>query len=203
MHFCCCAPAQSVGLRNKYDILERDEKPGNKLLLIQMNKKPTQVERGLPRGKAFLKIKLFAQAFWKILLSFMCQRLGEGGWLRNAGPPGFPSPCRQCWIVFFFSWGIYMESSYPMFKEEKSTKSLNSPWGKDSALGLARRLAPIQAVWLAGQAFREESNPWERAGRRAAHSLSCGAWGGRDRRIFAAAPGRHFCQSLSTGAVLW
>lgn len=102
MHFCCCAPAQSVGLRNKYDILERDAKPGNKLLLIQMNKKPTQVERGLPRGKALLKIKLFAQAFWKILLSFMCQRLGEGGWLRNAGPPGFPSPCRQCQIVFFF-----------------------------------------------------------------------------------------------------
>lgn len=44
-------------------------------------------------------------------------------------------------LVFSCSWGIYMDSSYPMFKEEKSTKVKSHPGAKTLLLDLAD-------VWL-------------------------------------------------------
>lgn len=68
--------------------------------------------------------------------------------------------CFVCSFFSSFSWGIYMERSYPMFNEEKSTKIKICLEAKTLLLDLTNVWLQFKSglsVW----AFGKESSPWE------------------------------------------
>lgn len=84
-----------------------------------------------------------------------------------------------------------MEITYPMFKEEKSTKVKINPGAKTLLLDFPDVQLQFSQSYFQGWAFGEESHPQDQEGRKAPCSIFYRARGGRNgRRISALGSGR-------------